>query len=151
MNPSVPESVINATCERDPASASAEWIAEFRSDIEGFVARETVLACVDRGVIERPPKAGIRYMIFTDPSGGTTDSMCAAVAHVEDDVVVIDAVREIRAPFDPESAVDELATLFKAYGVRETVGDRYSGQWCAQAFERRRIRYKPSDTRPPHS
>ena len=74
MNPSVSQQVIDAATERDPASAAAEWLAEFRSDIEGFVDREAVEACVD-GVRERAPVHGTRYFSFTDPSGGSSDSM----------------------------------------------------------------------------
>ena len=40
MNPSVPQRVIDEAIERDPASADAEYGAEFRTDIEGFVSRE---------------------------------------------------------------------------------------------------------------
>jgi hypothetical protein len=58
------------------------------------------------------------------------------------EVLVVDALREIRAPFDPESAVEEIAQLLSLYWVIETKGDRYSGQWCAQSFEKRSIRYE---------
>jgi len=40
--------------ERDPASAKAEYMAEFRSDIESFVSREAAEACVEQGVFEHP-------------------------------------------------------------------------------------------------
>jgi hypothetical protein len=145
MNPTVPASIIDAAMERDPASAAAEWMAEFRRDLEDYISRETVIACVDIGVYERPPIPSKRYVSFTDPSGGSVDSMTCAVGHLEGDLIVVDAVREIKAPFDPESATEELAQFLASYKVSETIGDRYSGQWCAQAFEKRRIRYKHSE------
>ena len=40
--------------ERDQASAKAEYMVEFRSDIESFVSREAAEACVEQGVFERP-------------------------------------------------------------------------------------------------
>jgi len=46
MNPTVKQSIIDQAFERDPASASAEYGAEFRSDIAQFVSREAVEACV---------------------------------------------------------------------------------------------------------
>lgn len=145
MNPTVPESIITAAIERDASSASAEWLAQFRDDLQDFVARETVLACVDVGVRERAPVAGTKYLSFTDPSGGSVDSMTAAVGHVDGAVLVIDAVREIPAPFNPDTAVDELAGFFKSFGLRTTTGDRYSGQWCSTAFEKRGITYMPAE------
>ena len=61
MNPSVPKSVIDDACEADPASAAAEYGAEFRTDVETFVSREAVEACVSLGVRERPPMSGEVY------------------------------------------------------------------------------------------
>jgi hypothetical protein len=54
MNPSVPQSVIDTAYEDDEASASAEYGAEFQRDIESFVQREAVDACVIHGRIELP-------------------------------------------------------------------------------------------------
>ena len=53
MNPTVPQSVIDRAMERDPAVASAEWLAQFRTDVERLFTREAVVACVATGVIER--------------------------------------------------------------------------------------------------
>src|SRR6516225_9078816 len=39
MNPTVLQSVVDAAMEADPASASAEYMAEFRTDVETFVSR----------------------------------------------------------------------------------------------------------------
>ena len=102
MNPTVPQSVIDEATEKDPANAAAEWGANFRDDIAQFISRETVMACVEVGVRERPPQQGIKYFSFVDPSGGSSDSAVAVVGHVEGRLVVVDAVREILSPHDPE-------------------------------------------------
>jgi hypothetical protein len=146
MNPTVPQTVIDAAIERDPSSAAAEYGAEFRSDIADFVSRDAVLACVDQGVCERPPQLGkFRYFAHVDPSGGSVDSMATAVAHLEGPTVVVDCIREIVAPFDPESAVDEFVNLYRSYGIGRTNGDRYAAAWCSQAFEKRQIEYRHSE------
>src|SRR5436309_10261771 len=64
MNPSVSQQVIDAAAERDPASAATEWLAEFRSDIESFINREAVEACIAWGVRERAPMQSVRYYGF---------------------------------------------------------------------------------------
>jgi hypothetical protein len=146
MNPSVPQSVVNAAMERDPESARAEWLGEFRNDISAFVPREVVQACVDAGERERPYVPGSGYCAFVDPSGGSSDSMTLAIGHREfDDTIIVDLVREIPAPFDPESAVDEFCQVLASYDVHDITGDRYAGQWSAQAFEKRGIRYIHSE------
>jgi hypothetical protein len=142
MNPSVPQRIIDEAAERDPASAAAEYGAQFRSDVESFVNREAVEACVSVGVRERPPMSGVTYSAFVDPSGGSADSMTLAIGHQEDDVVVLDAIRERRPPFSPEDVVLEFAELLKAYRVTEVQGDRYSGEWARERFNHHGIRYE---------
>jgi hypothetical protein len=132
LNPSLSEAVVARALARDEASARAEYLGQFRDDIAAFIDRERVLACVEPGVFERPPVKGVRYISFTDPSGGSSDSMVCAVGHLDDDMLVVDCVREIKAPFDPESATEEIAQMLAPYKVDKTTGDSYSGQWCAQ-------------------
>ena len=146
MNPTVSQSVIDAALERDASDARAEWLAEFRDDLESFISRDTVLACVEPGVFERPPQSGVAYLSFVDPSGGSADSMTCATGHLEGEhLVVIDCVREITAPFDPESAVDEFVQLLSRYGIHNTNGDRYAAAWVATAFEKRGVAYRHSE------
>ena len=101
MNPTVPQSVIDAAMSADPAAASAEYMAVFRSDVEGFVTREVVEACVSTGTYERPPQPGLSYFGFVDPSGGSADAFTLAIAHRLDEQVLLDCVREVRPPFYP--------------------------------------------------
>jgi hypothetical protein len=143
MNPSVRQSVVDEATERDPASAAAEYLAQFRSDVEGFVSREAVLACVESGVLERPRIAGARYFAFADPSGGSADSFTVAVAHREGtDGAILDAVRERVPPFDPSEVVAEYAALLKSYGISQVGGDRYAGEWPREAFRRHGVNYE---------
>lgn len=149
MNPTVPQGVIDRAIERDPASAAAEFGAEFRNDIAAFITREVVEAAVSPGVFERSRIAGVSYSAFVDPSGGVSDSMTLAVAHNETGrdgkrVVMLDAVREVKAPFSPDVAVSEFAKLLKSYGVSRVTGDRYSGEWAREAFRKAGIEYRPS-------
>lgn len=144
MNPSVPEHVIQRAIERDAASAAAEYLAQFRSDIESFVAREVVEACVSPGVFERAPMSTIAYFAFVDPSGGSSDSFTLAIGHMEDDTAILDALRETKPPFSPEAVVVEYAEILKSYGVRTVIGDRYAGEWPREAFRNHGITYEPS-------
>ena len=143
MNPTVSQRVIDDAMERDPASAAAEYLAEFRSDIEGFVNREVVEACVAPGMYERPPQPGLRYAAFVDPSGGSGDSFSLAIAHRDRhaDRVVLDCLREAKPPFSPEAVVDEFAGVLKSYAVTRVQGDRYGGEFPRELFRRRHISY----------
>jgi hypothetical protein len=144
MNPSVPQSYIDKHAAEDPARAAAEYLAQFRTDLEAFVLREAVEACITVGVRERPPNRGTAYFGFVDPSGGSIDSFTAAVGHRDfgREVVVVDALREIKARFSPEVVVGELAALFKSYRVTAISGDRYAGKWPVEQFAKFGIRYE---------
>ena len=119
MNKTVPQSVIDRATERDASSAAAEYLAEFRSDLEAFVTLEIVEAAITHGVRERAPITGITYRAFVDPSGSASDSMTMAIAHLEKRdgkrVLVLDVIRERLAPFSPEAVVTEFAETLKRY------------------------------------
>ena len=123
----------------------AEYMAEFRTDIEGFVSREAVEACVDWGALERGPLDGRRYVAFVDPSGGSADSFTLAIAHKEGETGILDCIREVRPPFSPEAVVAEFADLLKRYRVTKIAGDRYAGEWVREPFRVRGISYQPSE------
>lgn len=149
LNPTIPQSIVDEAMAEDPAAASAEWMAEFRDDISAFVTREAVDACVSPDILERSRVQGVTYSAFVDPSGGSSDSMTLAIGHNqlsdERSIAVLDAVREIRAPFSPEDAVAEFAALLKGYGVMSVRGDRYAAEWVSEAFRKAGIEYRPAD------
>ena len=62
MNPLIPQSDVDEALERDPEQKRAEYLAEWRTDIEGFVTREALEACIDPGVREIPPQCGVSYL-----------------------------------------------------------------------------------------
>lgn len=141
LNPSIPDSVIERARREDPAAAAAEWDAEFRRDVDGFLDRSAIEACVTTGRYEIPPVAGVTYRAFVDPAGGSGgDSFTCAVAHGN----ILDAIREIKPPFSPERAVEELAAFLRSYRVSSVKGDRYAGEWPREQFQKRGILYDPS-------
>ncbi len=126
MNPTLPEAVVAEALDADEPAARAEWLAEFRSDLERFVSVEAVDACTVSGRYELPPTDRVRYVAFCDPSGGSADSMTFAIAHAEERdgvwVTVLDCVREVKPPFSPDSVVQEFAAELKRYGVTSVRG-----------------------------
>ena len=144
MNPTLPRDgeFLSQAFEDDPASAAAEYGAEFRTDIEAFVTREVVEACVTSGARERPRVSNASYRAFVDPSGGSNDSMTLAIAHPDGNKAVLDAIRERKPPFSPESVVEEFCTLLKSYGISEVTGDRYAGEWPRERFRAHGIAYR---------
>jgi hypothetical protein len=146
MNPTVSQSYIDKHVAEDAPRAAAEYGAQFRSDIEGFVSQEVVEGAIVPGRHELPPVKGTSYTGFVDPSGGSSDSMAVAIAHRNrDGRAVLDAVRERRPPFSPDEVVGEFSGLLKAYGIRKVTGDRYGGEWPGERFRAHGIEYVPSE------
>ena len=144
MNPCVPQSFIDAEYEKDPVSAAAEFGAEFRTDIESYISREAVEACVEWGTHERGPVAGTRYNAFVDVSGGGADSFALALSHKEGETGVLDCLREVKPPLSPEGVIAEFADLLKTYRCTKVVGDRYGGEFPREQFRKHGITYQPS-------
>jgi hypothetical protein len=144
MNPTLDPRIVERALEQDPDRARAEYLGEFRTDVEGFVAREALDAVVVPHRRELPPAAGVRYVAFVDPSGGSADSFTLAIAHRTASTVVLDAVRERRPPFSPDAVVEEYADLLRSYRVAMVVGDRYAGEWPRERFRVHGIVYEPA-------
>jgi hypothetical protein len=70
FNPTLPKEEIDRALEEDRPRNSAEYLAQFRSDLEGFVSLEVVESCVG-GYHEIGPVSGVYYRAFVDPSGGS--------------------------------------------------------------------------------
>lgn len=149
FNPTLSQKVIDRAMERDAAAASAEFLAQFRTDIESFVSRAAVDACVINDRIELPPAKGVGYSAFVDPSGGSADSMTVAIAHQQTigdhAVVAVDAIRERRPPFSPDDVVGEFAGLLRSYGIASVTGDRYAGEWPRERFRVHGVEYVVSE------
>ncbi|MGO9770635.1 MAG: hypothetical protein ACLPSW_13965 [Roseiarcus sp.] len=145
FNPSLPQRVVDRAMEADAASASAEYLGQWRSDISAFVAREAVERCVTPSCYERPRVPGVIYSAFCDPSGGSADSMTLAIGHREGETVVLDCIREVKPPFSPEAVVVEFASILRSYGVARVSGDRYGGEWPREQFRKNGVDYEPSE------
>lgn len=146
MNPTVPQSLIDAALERDRAKNMAEFMAEFRTDVESFVSLEAVMACVDSGVYERPYSEQFTYFAFTDPSGGSTGELASsftlAIGHIEEGQRVVDLTRQVKPPFSPEAVVHEYADIMHRYRIKRVYGDRYAGEWPREQFRKQGITYE---------
>jgi hypothetical protein len=146
FNSTIPQAEIDRELERDRARNTAELLAEFRTDLEAFVALEVVEDCVGDYREMAPALATTSYFAFTDPAGGSgQDAFSLAISHRDDERVIIDCVREIRPPFSPEHAIEELVAVLKRYGCYTVVGDRYAGGFPREQFEKRHIVYECSE------
>src|SRR5262245_50694547 len=70
MNPTLDPGVIAAALEADEAAARSEWLADFRSDLESYIARESLEAVTVVGRSELPPVPSVRYVGWRDAAGG---------------------------------------------------------------------------------
>lgn len=145
MNPALPAGVVQAALEEDEPRARAEYLAEWRDDLAGYVDRAVLEAAVVKGRTRVPALPGVAYVGFLDPSGGASDSQTLAIAHREADRrIVLDAVEEVRAPFAAEEAVARGVALCREYHVRTLTADRYAGTWPTDAFARYGIHVRPA-------
>jgi hypothetical protein len=146
MNSTLPQSIIDAAMAEDRAAALSEYFAEWREDLIAFISREMIEKLVVPGRTVLMPKPGIRYQAFVDVSGGRSDASALAITHRrEDGKIVLDLARCWKAPHDPQWVVEQMSHVLREYGVKQVVGDNYGGEWQAQAFQSRSIKFTRSD------
>jgi hypothetical protein len=149
LNPTIDPKIIEKALAEDAVAARSEWFGEFRSDISQYLSDELIDEAIDTGVLERPWSRHYRYIAFVDPSGGVSDAMTLAVAHMElgerMEYAVLDNLTIAKAPFEPEKVVRDFSNVLQRYGIRTVTGDRYGGEFPRSMFKKWGINYEPSD------
>ena len=134
LNPLLDVAEVQEALQEDPSGGAAEWLGQFRCDLESFLSREVIAAVVNADrPLELPPRSECAYCGFLDAGEGgpNGDSFTAGVAHLErredNDFLVLDACRETRSPFKPTEVIEQMVLpLFKTYGVRRVKADRHA-------------------------
>jgi len=147
MNPTIDKEFIASQLAEDPAAGAAEWLAEFRSDLERFLPSEAVAAAVIPSRLELSFIREFRYKAFIDAAGGSgADAFTLAISHKEKSgAVILDLIRERRPPFSPAEVVKEFSDTLKSYGLKSAVGDRYGGEWVKESFREFGVTIKNSE------
>jgi hypothetical protein len=143
MNPTLPQSVIDAAMRDDPEAARAEYLAEFRSDISSFIDPGLIAECTRPKPRDLPHVAGVSYVAFVDPAGGGADEFTLAIGHRDDDAVVVDLVQGRKG--SPAGIVAEYALVLARYGIKKVTGDRYAGRWPRDEFLKHGVVYDVSE------
>lgn len=129
-NPLVSKQWLEEQQSADPRAFRRECLAEFLDSVSGFLDADLLHAAVARGVVTRPPVAGITYVAAMDPAF-RRDSFAFCVGHVEHGgKVVYDYLkREERAPgappLNPAECLKDVATHCHAYGLSVVFTDQY--------------------------
>jgi hypothetical protein len=142
LNPTLDAALVERAPEEDPASARSEWMGLWRDDLSNYVPLELIESAVDVGVSVRPPKTGVAYFGFVDAASGVgQDSFAIAIAHKDQNEVILDLAHEVKPSFSPDQAIGECSSLLKSFGLRTCVGDRYSAGFVIEGFARAGISY----------
>lgn len=148
MNPSLKAERLDQERRLDPSRYAREYEAVFADDLAAFLPT----AVIDLNVIphrhELPPVPGIAYTAACDATGGSTsptaDMFTFTVMHTEgmkDQQRIIQDVLKGWKEADLQGIVVEIAICLRRYRISEIRGDKYSGAWIRQAFQREGIRY----------
>lgn len=143
MNPTLPQRVVDDAMAEDAPRASAEYLAQFRSDIASLLDPDLVQQAMRSKPVEIPPVSNCRYFAFCDPAGGGQDEFTLAIGHLDRDTVVVDLMRGLRG--SPAKIVAEYSNVLRTYNLHRVTGDRYAGRWPRDEFLRWGIRYEVSD------
>jgi hypothetical protein len=145
LNPTLSQFEIDEAIAENPQKFKAEYLAEWRSDLEGLFTAEAIEQCVIPGRHELGRAPNQQYFGFIDPSGGASDAMTMAIAHKDRDIAVLDLIRERKPPFNPSEVAAEFSAELKRYGISTARSDRYGAAWVSEQFTKNGITLRPSD------
>lgn len=148
INPTIPREWFEAEYLKDPAMARREYGAEFDSGIGQVIPDDLLRACVQPRAEIRPAR-GWRYFLSLDPAGASGDAFAAAVGHIDHErTLVVDAVRRWQgrrgAPIDHRGVLDDIAGLYRAYGVVAAASDQWAFEPIRASLAERGVRITPA-------
>jgi hypothetical protein len=146
LNPLLPQSEIDDALAEDAQAARADYLSEWRDDLQNYIPRQLIESAVDVGVTARPHDPRHRYFSFIDSSSGQRDSFSCAVTHREGDVAILDALVEVKAPFSTVSAVAQIVGVLKSYKLTSTMGDDHARGWVIAELGRHNFGFEPRPT-----
>jgi len=149
LNPSFSLKRLAAARKRDPVSYATEYEANFRTDLSGLLDPAVITSAVnpDRPLELPYRKAAGPYYAFVDVAGGGgKDSFAMAIAHSENEKVIIDVVKSRAPKFDADEVTGQFSTLIKEeYRIGEVHGDKFSGDIASNRFIKCGLNYIRSD------
>jgi hypothetical protein len=146
VNPTITQESLSGEFAADPEGAAVEYAAEFLQSGGAYLDATNVMHCMVSGRRQLNPRPGVRYRAAIDPAfarGG--DAFSLAIAHCEEEVVVLDALHSWRgrnSPLNSDHVLDEVADILRSYKVRSVISDQFSVQPITQALRRRSIEVK---------
>jgi hypothetical protein len=145
MNPTLPQSVVDAAVAEDLQAAKSEFLGEFRDDVGQYLPRDVIEKVVVKNRRENMPRHGIRYAGFVDMSGGRGDDAAICIGHREGRKIIVDYLKAYKSPLDPYVVCQLMAKTLRGFGLRRVLGDRFAAEFTAQAFTTNRIGYLTCD------
>ena len=122
----------------DPVYFAREYEAQFTSDLESFLPWEDIHAAVQHWT-ERAPEAEPFYIAALDASGLTGgDLFTLGLGHSGSAGFVVDVLRSWRKQAVP-FVCDEIASICKAFRVRNVIADQYSFSFLSEHLRQREI------------
>jgi hypothetical protein len=143
MNPTLSEKMIEKELNKDLSAARAEWLSEFREDIEAFLPLEVIERVIIPGRIELPYVEKFEYQGFFDAAAGGADFFSLSVGHKEGEKTIQDQLKARKG--NPYEIVREFSDLLKKYHCHELKGDKFAGSWVSEAFQKEGILYQASE------
>lgn len=67
--------------------------------------------------------------------------MTLSIAHAEGSRVILDLVREVKAPFSPDAVTEQFCEIIKSYGLTLCFGDNYAKLWPVERFAQHGVSY----------
>lgn len=138
FNPTIDPQIIADAIADDPESAASEWLGQWREGISDFIDRQLIESLCRPCDRDLPYNKANYYVAFVDPAGGGKDHYTLAIAHKDQDgLVIIDVLRgELGTPAEITQRFAQLINEYRAHIVE---ADRYAGSWPSDEYRKHRV------------
>jgi len=147
FNPTYSDRKLKRLKKRKPLTYRTEHEAFFRTDLSSMYDPLMIDKAInyDRP-LELSPDEGVEYKCFVDVAGGGgKDSYSLAIAHLENEKVIVDLVRSRAPKFNPDEVTAQYCELLENYWIDSVIGDKFSGDWASNSFAKHGIKYERSE------
>lgn len=132
--------------ERDPEVFQREYAAQFIANFERYLPGPCIEACINRGVVMRPPRKGFNGYMAAADFATRRDKGVLVIGHREADQVVVDCIEtwspSVGRPIRVHEMLAATAQRLRDYRVKKLHTDQWGTDFTAELLRQQGLGHR---------
>ena len=146
FNPDLPQSVVDRALEATQSPIEPSISPSSEPTLKPSSMKRSCAPLYRQGCGNGSQKTNILTLASLIRRAVPAIAMTMAISHREGEVVVLDAIRVRKPPFEPTLIVEEFASLARSYKCPRAYSDKYGGEWVVAAFRKCGLHIETAET-----